>query len=305
MAGAVDDPLLEDRPPARIMLHGKPAPSAAIFPGVSAPSRVVRSIIRIASSRANSFASRLIDRFADALTRLAVSRRRAIFWGAAALALLSLLAALSGSVAIDWDRRPGAELVLALDGLVVPGGESTTFMRLMRLYGLDEAVRGFAVPVLGTCAGTILPDRAHLDQVDIVLDRHTLGFVGEQDPPNIAGTNKRNRKLDELVGKCSETVQGTVRNELQNSFRSVLGEADWKISEDPADRRGADASHTDQADPQIRLISATPPIRGRICGAAISMHRARQTARIVVATPRSSHARCLGESQWALTHYKY
>jgi len=73
------------------------------------------------------------------------------------------------------------------------------------------------------------------EDVDIVLDRHTLGFVGEQDPLNIAGTNKRNRKLDELVGKCSETVQGTVRNELQNSFRSVLGEADWKISEDPAD----------------------------------------------------------------------
>jgi len=73
------------------------------------------------------------------------------------------------------------------------------------------------------------------EDVDIVLDRHTLGFVGEQDPPNIAGTNKRNRKLDELVGKCSETVQGTVHNELRNSFRSVLGEADWKISEDPAD----------------------------------------------------------------------
>jgi len=73
------------------------------------------------------------------------------------------------------------------------------------------------------------------EDVDIVLDRHALGFTGDQDPPNIAGTNKRNRKLDELAGKCSETVQGTVRNELQNSFRSVLGEADWKISEDPAD----------------------------------------------------------------------
>jgi hypothetical protein len=34
--------------------------------------------------------------------------------------ICSLFAALSGSLAIDWDRRPGAELVLALDGLVVP-----------------------------------------------------------------------------------------------------------------------------------------------------------------------------------------
>src|ERR1700730_12532641 len=70
---------------------------------------------------------------------------------------------------------------------------------------------------------------------DIVLDRHALGFTGDQDPPNIAGTNKRNRKLDELAGKCSEIVQGTVHEELKNSFLSVLGEADWKITVDPAD----------------------------------------------------------------------
>src|SRR6202521_454747 len=42
------------------------------------------------------------------------------------------------------------------------------------------------------------------EDVDIVLDSHALGFTGDQDPPNIAGTNKRNRKLDELAGKCSD-----------------------------------------------------------------------------------------------------
>ena len=47
-------------------------------------------------------------------------------------------------------RKP--EQLQGLDGLVIPGGESTTFMRLMRLYGLDEAVRKFTGPVLGTCA---------------------------------------------------------------------------------------------------------------------------------------------------------
>ena len=36
-------------------------------------------------------------------------------------------------------RKP--EQLAGLDGLVIPGGESTTFMRLMRLYGLDEAAR--------------------------------------------------------------------------------------------------------------------------------------------------------------------
>jgi pyridoxal 5'-phosphate synthase pdxT subunit len=70
-------------------------------------------------------------------------------------------------------RKP--EQLEALDGLVVPGGESTTFMRLMRLYGLDEALRRFQGPVLGTCAGMIVLDRDHLGLVDIAVDRNAYG----------------------------------------------------------------------------------------------------------------------------------
>jgi 5'-phosphate synthase pdxT subunit len=70
-------------------------------------------------------------------------------------------------------RKP--EHLKGLDGLVIPGGESTTFMRLMRLYGLDEAVRAFAGPMLGTCAGMIVLDRRHLGAVDIEVDRNAYG----------------------------------------------------------------------------------------------------------------------------------
>ena len=67
-------------------------------------------------------------------------------------------------------RRLGAEPVEVrlpeqldgLDGLILPGGESTAIGRLMRLYGLDEAVRGFDGPIFGTCAGMIVLDRDHL-----------------------------------------------------------------------------------------------------------------------------------------------
>jgi 5'-phosphate synthase pdxT subunit len=45
----------------------------------------------------------------------------------------------------------------------------------MRLYGLDEAVRGFTGPVLGTCAGMIVLDRRHLGAVDIEVDRNAYG----------------------------------------------------------------------------------------------------------------------------------
>jgi 5'-phosphate synthase pdxT subunit len=48
-------------------------------------------------------------------------------------------------------------------------------MRLMRLYGLDEAVRAFTGPVLGTCAGMIVLDRRHLGAVDIEVDRNAYG----------------------------------------------------------------------------------------------------------------------------------
>ena len=80
-------------------------------------------------------------------------------------------------------RRLGAEVVEVrkpeqlegLDGLIVPGGESTTFMRLMRLYGLDEAVRSFGGPMLGTCAGMIVLDRNHLGLVDVSVRRNAFG----------------------------------------------------------------------------------------------------------------------------------
>jgi 5'-phosphate synthase pdxT subunit len=80
-------------------------------------------------------------------------------------------------------RELGAEVVEVrlpehldgLDGLVIPGGESTAITRLMRLYGLEQAIREFAAPVLGTCAGMILLDRDHLGLVDVEVERNGYG----------------------------------------------------------------------------------------------------------------------------------
>ena len=77
-------------------------------------------------------------------------------------------------------RDAGAEVVEVrlprhldgLDGLVIPGGESTSILRLASLYGLDEAIRSFRRPIFGTCAGMILVDRAHLGLVDLEVDRN-------------------------------------------------------------------------------------------------------------------------------------
>jgi 5'-phosphate synthase pdxT subunit len=80
-------------------------------------------------------------------------------------------------------RRLGADAVEVrlpeqldgLDGLVIPGGESTAITRLIRLYGLEDAIRRFAAPVFGTCAGMILLDRAHLGLVDLEVERNAYG----------------------------------------------------------------------------------------------------------------------------------
>jgi len=70
-------------------------------------------------------------------------------------------------------RKP--ELLAGLDGLVIPGGESTAFTRLMDLYGLDQAIREFSGPVFGTCAGMIVLDRNHLGLVDVAVRRNAFG----------------------------------------------------------------------------------------------------------------------------------
>ena len=70
-------------------------------------------------------------------------------------------------------RRP--EQLAGLDGLVVPGGESTAIQRLMRVGDLEEPVSEFQGPLFGTCAGMILFDRSHLGLLDVEVARNAFG----------------------------------------------------------------------------------------------------------------------------------
>jgi len=65
-----------------------------------------------------------------------------------------------------------------LDGLVIPGGESTTISMGMEREGLDTAIRSFhegGGPILGSCAGMIVCDRDHLGLADYVCRRNAFG----------------------------------------------------------------------------------------------------------------------------------
>ena len=80
-----------------------------------------------------------------------------------------------GAEAIEV-RTP--DQVLGLDGLVIPGGESTTISMGMNRDGLDRAIReyhGAGGPILGSCAGMIVADRDHLGLADYLCRRNAFG----------------------------------------------------------------------------------------------------------------------------------
>jgi 5'-phosphate synthase pdxT subunit len=65
-----------------------------------------------------------------------------------------------------------------LDGLVIPGGESTTMTLGVEREGLAEPLREFAASgraVLGSCAGLIMLDRSHLGLMDLETRRNAFG----------------------------------------------------------------------------------------------------------------------------------
>ena len=103
-------------------------------------------------------------------------------------------AAMLGRLGADVvEVRKPAE-VEGLDGLVIPGGESTAIGRLVRIYELEEALRRFERPVFGTCAGMILLGRdGLLRRVDLGVRRNAYGrqvasfeadldLAGEEEP---------------------------------------------------------------------------------------------------------------------------
>ncbi|GAA2501001.1 pyridoxal 5'-phosphate synthase glutaminase subunit PdxT [Streptomyces gobitricini] len=86
-------------------------------------------------------------------------------------------------------RRP--EELAEVDGLVIPGGESTTISKLAELFGLMEPLRervGAGMPVYGTCAGMIMLADKILDPrsgqetlggIDMIVRRNAFGRQNE------------------------------------------------------------------------------------------------------------------------------
>jgi 5'-phosphate synthase pdxT subunit len=100
-------------------------------------------------------------------------------------------------------RKP--EQLAGLDGLVIPGGESTAIGRLVELYGFDEALRAFEAPIFGTCAGMILVAR---DAVDAKPGQPLLGLADITVRRNAFGRQVRSFEVDLDVAGEDTPIRG-------------------------------------------------------------------------------------------------
>jgi len=109
-------------------------------------------------------------------------------------------------------RKLGAEALAirlprdleSLDGLIIPGGESTTIGRLMVSYGFVQTLRQLSqdgFPVFGTCAGMVLLAKSVLDLLDVA----TIGAMGIKVRRNAFG-----RQVDSFETLLSVPALGEV-----------------------------------------------------------------------------------------------
>lgn len=81
----------------------------------------------------------------------------------------------AGAIAVAVKKPQDLE---ELDGLVIPGGESTTISKLMEQYALTQPILEMhqsGKPLFGTCAGLILLGKDHLNVMDIKVARNAFG----------------------------------------------------------------------------------------------------------------------------------
>ncbi len=87
----------------------------------------------------------------------------------------------AGAIPVEV-RKP--EQLADLDGLILPGGESTTILKFLERHGLFQALQEFCgkKPVFGTCAGAILlarevrnPAQRSLGALDAIVERNAYG----------------------------------------------------------------------------------------------------------------------------------
>ena len=71
------------------------------------------------------------------------------------------------------------------------------------------------------------------EDIDLVINRHELGFGGDDDPANQKGTGLRKRTIERLRETCADFISAAFIPKLEAQIRSVIGGTGWSVELDP------------------------------------------------------------------------
>ena len=71
------------------------------------------------------------------------------------------------------------------------------------------------------------------EDIDLVINRHQLGFNDESDPANQQSAKLRDRTIEKLKGSCRDVIAEVFVPGLQAQIRSIIGESGWALEIDP------------------------------------------------------------------------
>jgi len=71
------------------------------------------------------------------------------------------------------------------------------------------------------------------EDIDLVINRHQLGFSDENDPANQQGTKLRDRTIEKLKNSCRDIIAGQFIPRLRTRIRSTIGDNGWTLEIDP------------------------------------------------------------------------
>jgi len=136
------------------------------------------------------------------------------------------------AIGIAWQlvKKP-ADLV-NIDGLIIPGGESTTLLKLMQPWSWQQALIDFhqqGRALLGTCAGmillakTVVPEQLSLGLIDIVVQRNAYGrqvdsFVA---PGEVMSSKLDPTPLDMVFIRAPKVIEVGPKVEVLTSHQST------------------------------------------------------------------------------------
>lgn len=93
-----------------------------------------------------------------------------------------------------------------LDGLIIPGGESTTMLKFLKEEGLYEAIQKSSLSIFGTCAGAIV--LADMGLIDIRVERNAYGRQAESFIGKIKLSKSQITNFKSQVGLSGDQFEG-------------------------------------------------------------------------------------------------